>query len=130
MMEMKYSKEFMKRFGAKLVAAIKKRAPVDTGSLRADVVYDITETKDGLVFLITVDDHIAPANSDVPPSEYGLYLDQGSMYMRRTNPMSGQPTQGWMTDPVPGLTPEIFTKGLSDAMQRDIVEETLRQLKD
>lgn len=128
----KYSREFMKRFGSQLVKEIKRRTPVDTGSLRADVVFEVQERKDGLLLLITIDDHITPVNSDTLPSEYGLYLDQGNNYTRRSDPMVGQSTQGWLTAPIPGLTAEDFVSGLEAAMSRDVerqVDTELGKLK-
>lgn len=68
--------QFLNRYANKVVKEIKRRAPVDTGSLRADVAYKITFYNQTFNILFFIDDHIMPADASIPPSEYGSILDK------------------------------------------------------
>lgn len=117
--------QFLNRYANKVVKEIKARAPVDTGSLRADVTYKITFYNQTFNILFYIDDHLMPVNASIPPSEYGSILDNVNYINKKT----GDFTRGWFSDPIPGLDQNYFVNNLQNFMAQDIQNYVLNSLK-
>ena len=125
--EYKYTNEFCVRYGSQVVKALKKRAPVDTGALRADINYKVTFYAQKFNVTFYVDDHLIPPNSTLAPSEYGYILDKKD-FLDRTH--GSRSTQNWFTAPIPGLDERYFLKNLKIAMIKDQKALALKAMKD
>lgn len=115
-LDFKYAVEFCTRYGSQVVKALKERAPVDTGALRADIAYKIIFYGQDFNLRFYIDDHIKPKNSKLEPSEYGYILDKHD-FLDRTH--GSRSTENWFTAPIPGLEPAYFLKNLKIAMIKD-----------
>lgn len=118
--DFKYTLEFLNRYGNQVVKALKQRAPVDTGALRADLKFRILYEDTSFNVEFYVDDHITPADSDVKPSVYGNILDESRKTHYRSTENQGRRTQGWFTKPIPGLGERYFVTNLERMMAKDI----------
>lgn len=115
-----YTKEFLKRFGSGAVKKVKRRAPIDTGALRADINYKVKETKTGFDMKLYIDNHLIPKDSKILPSVYGKILDEFHGLKDRTK---GGETFGWFSDPIMGYSKEDFIKQATIAVKKDLVSK-------
>lgn len=115
--------KYMYSYGNKVVVAIKNRIRqdklIDTGALLNSIDFEV-QFKGGKFFIeFMIGDGNFQYGSG-KPSEYGVYLDQGTIYI--------QPYY-FFTAPIPGLTQADFKRDLGIAMQKDIDAYLTKQLK-
>ncbi len=115
---------FCNRYGNQVVKALKRRAPWETGSLRADITYKITFYAQSFNLTFYIDDHIMPVDSNLLPSEYGNILDKKDY----TDKHSHKSTKYWFSAPIPGLDQNYFITNLEIAMVKDIENYLLKDL--
>ena len=119
----RHTYRFMNSYGQQMVKAIKSRIKADglikTGALYNSINYEIKDTGKTFEVIFKMGDGNYVHGSGLP-SEYGFYLDQGTIYIR---------PYYFFTAPVPGLTQRDFANGLRDAMALDISVWASKQLK-
>lgn len=125
----KFTYEFLNRYGRLIVKELKKRAPVETGSLRADINYQILTNNSKFNLEFYIDDHITPPNSKLNPSEYGNILDESAKTHYRSTANDGNKTQGWFSDEIPGYGVDYFKTNLRLAMIKDIENNIQKEIK-
>src|SRR5690554_5453285 len=115
---------FLYSYGNKVVVAIKNRIRkdklVDTGTLLNSIDYEVKDTNGQFQVIFKMVDGVFRKGSG-EPSEYGVYLDQGTRYI---DPYY------FFTAPVPGLTQKDFRDGVAEAMRKDIEIYIAKQAKE
>lgn len=120
----KYTYEFLFRYANRVRVAIRDRIRrdglIDTGALLESIDYDIEDGEDGFNVTFRIGDGNFVYGSGLP-SEYGVYQDQGTRFIA---------PHYFFSAPIPGLTVDVFTRGLREAMQRDTQRMVDRMLRE
>lgn len=113
-MEYTYTLKYMHSYGNKVVVAIKNRIRrdklIDTGDLLDSIDYDVIQKGGSFQVQFRIGDGEFVHGSGLP-SEYGVYQDQGTVYID---------PHYFFTAPVPGLTAADFARDLKAAMTKDM----------
>lgn len=117
-----YTKRFLNSFGNKIVLAIRKVTPVDTGELKKSIDFNtkVVLSKNEISVSITHNG-----------AEYGMYLDDidnTGNYHYRKGRFKGQRTTGFISDTILGMEDE-FLEGLEKAYSRDLERFITKQIK-
>lgn len=112
--DFKWTIKYLHQYGNAVVLAIKKRIRqdklIDTGALLNSIDYNIISSDEHFGVEFVMGDGEFRKGSGLP-SEYGVYLDQGTVYI---DPYY------FFTAPIPGLTKAVFNQKLGEAMSKDI----------
>lgn len=121
--DFKETYKYMHRYGNQVKVAIKNRIRrdklIDTGDLLNSIDYHIKVKNNEFVVEFTIGDGIFKYGSGLP-SEYGVYQDQGTAYIKPTY---------FFTAPVKNLTATIFKKEIAKYMAKDIANFYREELK-
>jgi hypothetical protein len=121
--DFKLTLKYMHSYGNKVVVAIRNRIRkdklIDTGALLNSINYEIKVTKNDFQVVFKIGDGIFKYGSGLP-SEYGVYQDQGTVYI--------QPHY-FFSAPVQGLTQTIFKKRMAQEMAKDIANFYRKEFK-
>jgi hypothetical protein len=121
--DFKFTLKYMHSYGNKVRLAIKNRIRkdklIDTGALLNSIDYHIKVTKNEFQVLFTIGDGIFKYGSGLP-SEYGVYQDQGTVYI--------QPHY-FFSAPVQGLTKTIFKERVAKEAAKDIANFYRKEFK-
>lgn len=119
----KFTYRYLHNYGNKVVVVIKNRIRqdklIDTGALLDSIDYDIIFKNNKFYIEFKIGDGDFQYGSGLP-SEYGVYQDQGTIYI--------QPHY-FFTAPIPGLTQKDFIRDLGIAMKKDIELFIAKQVK-
>ncbi len=106
--------KFLNSYGKAVVREIKARIKrdklIDTGDLYRSINYEIIDKNKSFQVLFKMGDGEFEYGSGLP-SEYGVYQDQGTVYIK---------PHYFFTAPIPGLSAKDFIKNLNQAMNEDI----------
>lgn len=115
--------KYMYSYGNKVVVAIKNRIRqdklIDTGALLNSIDYEIQFKNNQFFIEFLIGDGEFKYGSGLP-SEYGVYLDQGTIYIE---------PYYFFTAPIPGLTNADFIRDLTAAMTKDVEIWTEKQIR-
>lgn len=121
--DFKLSIRYMHSYGNKVVVAIRNRIRkdklIDTGALLNSINYELKITKKSFNVVFKIGDGIFKYGSGLP-SEYGVYQDQGTVYIE---------PKYFFSAPVKGLTQTIFKKRLGQEMAKDIANFYRKEFK-
>lgn len=118
--DLKYTYQYLHRFGNKLVVEIRKRTPVEYGDLKAAIDYKVINKRNQFGIEITHDG-----------AEYGMYLDDADetgKYHYRSGRFKGQETTGFISYTIDDLEDE-FINGLENAYTKDLERYIKKQLE-
>ena len=118
-----YTQKYMHQYGNACVVAIKNRIRqdklIDTGALLDSIAYHLKITGMSFDVIFTIGDGVFSKGSGLP-SEYGMYQDQGTRYIR---------PHYFFTAPIPNLTVAIYKQKMKEAMLKDTNIYLKKQLK-
>lgn len=115
----KYLHQYGKAVVKEIKARIKRDKLIDTGALYRSINYVIIDKNNTLQILFRIGDGEFKYGSGLP-SEYGVYQDQGTIYID---------PHYFFSAPIPGLSQRTFISGLNKAMKEDVENYIAKEYK-